>query len=631
MFRSKAMRHVRLLVLREDLPQASLTLAETEHFHPDPRPPQEQRLQPLVDCRYQKEYQKARSRLDKLGQFIPVPEPDLNAIHVVQLHELVEVNGWLGSTWEACLKHQETFRKLDEQTRLLEEQEAAVANFAELRVDLSALRAEKRFLQMHIGMVPRDNVSRLEGALGLAGAMLFKYREREDAAFVIIVGLISDKANDLGSLLASAGFTPIPLPQGLDDSPEAIQAEQRATRERIARERAELEQEVSACALSIKDDLQRAHTVLVLAEPFVTLDPAIRNVGNLACVAGWVPEFSMPDLERRLEAEMPSPYSMETRKPRPDERSLVPTIPVENRFLQPFALLVKQYGIPRYGEIDPTFLFTVTFLLMFGTMFGDVGHGAVLLLLALLFRRKLGKIYLFGVMAGISSIAFGFVFGSVFGYKTLIPALWMSPLYDPVLMLQIALAWGVFFITLACSLTVYNRAAVGDFIDAVFGHHGVVNLVFYLALVGGGVQMAMTGVFGIIPTVMIVLSLGALAVYNWFHLSAPIGEKILVVAIETLETVIGYISNTLSFLRVAAFSINHVALAMAVLTLAGMMGAFGHVMMVIFGNIFIIVLEGVIVTIQVMRLQFFEGFSRYFAADGKEFKPLRLRRQPGST
>ncbi len=98
----------------------------------------------------------------------------------------------------------------------------------------------------------------------------------------------------------------------------------------------------------------------------------------------------------------------------------------------------------------------------------------------------------------------------------------------------------------------------------------------------------------------------------------------MVAAIETFETLTGYISNTLSFLRVAAFSLNHVALAVAVFTLADMMEGAGHWLMVIGGNIFILVLEGAIVTIQVLRLEYYEGFSRFYAGDGQEFKPLRL-------
>lgn len=631
MMTPKPMKHVRLLVLQEDLPQASLTLAETESFHPDSRPPAETRLVPLTDSRYQREYQQARSRLDKICQILPNPEPDLNEVRVVPLEELEATNAWLGEAWEQCLRHQEGFRELDEAERLLNEEEAALANFAELQVDLGMLRTKTRFLDFYVGIVPQENLDRLKGAVGLAGHLLFTYQQRGANAHVVIVGPAGEKADELGSLLKTAGFQAIPLPHGLEDSPQAIRAAQDARREKIRIGREELEEAVGTCALVFHDRLAKAETVLELAEPFVTLDPAIRGAGQLSCVAGWVPAAVLPALEQRLEGALVHPYSLQSRKPRADERPEVPSVEVSNRWLQPFAMLVRQYGIPRYGEIDPTLLFTLTFLLMFGTMFGDVGHGAVLGGLAWIFRAKLGRFYIFGVLAGLSSIVFGLLFGSVFGYKELLPALWMSPLYNPILMLQLALGWGVVFLSLACVLTIYNRFAIREPLAAIFGPHGVVNLVFYLGLVSGGVLLATTGSFGLIPAVTVGAALTGLATYNWFHMKSPIGEKVLVVLIETLETVIGYLSNTLSFLRVAAFSINHVALMIAVLTLAGMMGTVGSVVMIVFGNIFVMVLEAVIVTIQVMRLQYFEGFSRYFSADGRAFKPLRLRRRAPAT
>ena len=627
MLTPQPMKHVRILALREDLPLISLALAETESFHPDPRQTEDEKLAPLVDCSYQKEYQQARSRLDKIRQVIEVPEADMSEIRVVGLDELTEVKAWLGEAWESCLRHQEAGRELDERTRLLEEQETALANFAELNVDLGSLRGEKRFLDFYVGVVPRENVRRLEGALGLAGHLLFKYMEREGIAHVVIVGPTGTREAELGSVLSAAGFQAVPLPHGLDDSPGAIQGELKQRRATIEAEQAELDQAVAACEVAFRDELVRAETVLTLAEPFVTLDPAIRSSGNLAAIAGWVPARALPALEKRLADSMTHPFSLESRRPTEDERPQVPSVPVRSRLLAPFAMLVKQYGVPRYGEVDPTLLFTITFLVMFGSMFGDVGHGAVLAVLAWVFRRKLGRFYVFGLLAGGSSILFGFLFGSVFGYKTLIPAIWMSPLYNPVLMLQLALGWGALFLTLACVLTIYNRFAVRAHMAAVFGPHGVVNLTFYLGLIWGAVSLVTSGQFGLVQALLTGGALAALAGYNWFHMQAPIGEKILMVLIETLETVIGYLSNTLSFLRVAAFSINHVALMIAVLTLAGMLGTVGHVLMVIFGNIFVIVLEGVIVTIQVMRLQYFEGFSRYFSADGREFAPLRLRRR----
>jgi V/A-type H+-transporting ATPase subunit I len=229
-------------------------------------------------------------------------------------------------------------------------------------------------------------------------------------------------------------------------------------------------------------------------------------------------------------------------------------------------------------------------------------------------------------MAGVSSVLFGFLYGSIFGYEDILPALWKSPIHHPILMLKIALGYGVVFIVVACLLASYNRFVVKNIAGAFFGHHGLVNLMFYLSLVGGGLNVAGGGGFGTVPTLLVLASLGALAVYGWRHLEAPAGEKVLVVVIETLETIIGYVSNTLSFLRVAAFSLNHAALSLAVLTLADMMGTTGQIITVILGNLFVLVLEGGIVAIQVMRLEYYEGFSRYFSGEGHEFAPLRLRR-----
>jgi V/A-type H+/Na+-transporting ATPase subunit I len=124
---------------------------------------------------------------------------------------------------------------------------------------------------------------------------------------------------------------------------------------------------------------------------------------------------------------------------------------------------------------------------------------------------------------------------------------------------------------------------------------------------------------------LILLSLVLLFGYSWYESDAPFGERLLTVIIETFEIVSGYLTSSLSFLRVAAFSLNHVALSLAVFTLADMMGSVGHWVMVVCGNIFVIVLEGLIVTIQTLRLEYYEGFSRYFYGDGTRFEPLRLK------
>jgi V/A-type H+-transporting ATPase subunit I len=119
-------------------------------------------------------------------------------------------------------------------------------------------------------------------------------------------------------------------------------------------------------------------------------------------------------------------------------------------------------------------------------------------------------------------------------------------------------------------------------------------------------------------------ALTAIAVRIGLETGGSAGERLVVALVEGLETVINLFANTLSFLRVAAFSLNHVALALAVFTIAAELDSFGHGVALVLGNAVIIVLEGGIVAIQALRLMYYEGFSRFFAGDGVEFRPLRL-------
>lgn len=639
MLRSTPMMHVRLLVLTEDLPQASLALADMESFHPDTRPPTEARLDGLPGRAYREAFTQASSRLEKIGKLVPVDvSPEIDSVHVVDFDQLQALNEWLGTIWNETSGYEEDLRRLDDREHLIKEQQAALANFAHLNIDLGMLRSKTRFLDFYVGLVPRENLRQLEGAVGLAGYILHVYMQQAENAHVVIVGPAGTKESQLSAVLDAAGFQNLTIPQELDRPPAELQRDLDAQRESIESQRRALMETIKRWSEPLTGRLLDAHRTLMLAEPLVTLDPSIRSSGSLAYLAGWVPARSVSRLEARLRESLNHPFEMSARKPTADERGLVPTVPAKSWILSPFAMLVKQYGVPEYGEVDPTPLFAVTFILMFGSMFGDIGQGAVIALAAWLLRKKLGRFWPFGLMAGLSSMVFGVLFGSIFGEEHLIPALWMNPLSDPLLMLRIALGWGVLFLTMACLLAIYNRLVIGNWSGAVFGHHGIINLTFYLALISGAVNVATAGegvpgvrvdaadAFGILPMILAIGALLALAAHSWRHQDGAVGEKILVVFIETLETLIGYVSNTLSFLRVAAFSLNHVALSIAVMTLAGMMGAFGHVVTLILGNIFVIVLEGGIVMIQVMRLQYYEGFSRYFSGNGHEFAPLKFRR-----
>jgi V/A-type H+-transporting ATPase subunit I len=147
---------------------------------------------------------------------------------------------------------------------------------------------------------------------------------------------------------------------------------------------------------------------------------------------------------------------------------------------------------------------------------------------------------------------------------------------------------------------------------------------FYLAIIFILYQLMQDGQIGALGILILVMPMCVILYYQWRQSLGSLSERLLVVAIEGLEHVISTVSGTLSFLRVAAFSLNHIALAAAVFSIAGMLDFTGHWITVVLGNIFIIVLEGAIVAIQCLRLEYYEGFSRFFSGKGKAFDPLKL-------
>ena len=117
------MKHVRILVLGEELPQASLTLAELESFHADARAPEHDDLDGQPGLPYRDTWRQASSRLEKITKLIPLPTEGapLNP-RVIPEEQLVETNNWLGGVWEETSHYEEQFRAIDDEDRLIREQ-----------------------------------------------------------------------------------------------------------------------------------------------------------------------------------------------------------------------------------------------------------------------------------------------------------------------------------------------------------------------------------------------------------------------------------------------------------------------------------------------------------------------------
>ncbi len=314
-----------------------------------------------------------------------------------------------------------------------------------------------------------------------------------------------------------------------------------------------------------------------------------------------------------------------------------PTKLKNNRVFKPFEMFVKMYGLPSYNEIDPTPILAITYILFFGIMFGDVGQSLVLAIAGFILY-KVKKMDLAGIVGyvGLSGVVFGFIYGSFFGNEEIIPKLLhtnpIRPMEQAIMMLAATIAMGVIVIIFGMALNIINSVKSKNYGEALFGHNGAAGIVFYVSflLLAANIFLG----WGI-PTIVFVLLIVAMILV--MYMSGPLSDLIagkkhwlpksgmyfVENFFEMFEVILSFFTNTISFLRIGAFAIVHVGMMMvvAILTPAGI--GIGSILVQVIGNAVVMVLEGLIVGIQVLRLEYYEMFSRYFTGRGKEFISLR--------
>lgn len=366
-------------------------------------------------------------------------------------------------------------------------------------------------------------------------------------------------------------------------------------------------------------------------------------------LAGWIPAKEEKKFRITLDALDGIEYSVENDG---GDTHHTPPIKLHNPGLfSPYEFYVGLYGLPRYNEIDPTIFVAITFTFVFGIMFGDLGQGLCLAIIGgLMWKLKkitLGKIL---IPCGLSGAFFGLVYGSVFGFEHALDPLYkalfglsekpvevMNPSMTPKVLL-FAVGVGLLLIILAMILNIYSSLKRRDYVSGIFGPNGVAGLTFYSSLVFGCIaqiagvfKMTLPYILGLIilPIVLIFLRepLGKLLERDPDWRPEKWGEYISQNFFELFEVMLSYFSNSISFLRVGAFVLVHAGMMMAVFTLAdltkGALFNFVYLLIILLGNSLVLVMEAFLVSIQVLRLEFYEMFSRYYNGDGQPFKPLK--------
>ena len=373
---------------------------------------------------------------------------------------------------------------------------------------------------------------------------------------------------------------------------------------------------------------------------------ACRSKGTFY-LAGWVPADTVPEVERKL-SQFPNLSCVADTAD--DVEHVKPPTKLKNSFLgrvfQPF---LEMYGLPAYNERDPSLFMAITYCLFFGIMFGDLGQGLCLALIGFVLAKWKGM-WLGGIITccGLSGALFGCVYGSVFGFEDVLPGFkimeettfaGMGVVSNVLLLLVMSICLGVFMLLLVMVLNILNGVRQKNFEKILFGPNGAAGILFYGGLIFAAVATLAFGVNLFTPAyVLPVLVLPLILMLlreplsrllsgdpDWKHFS--VGEVLGTGFFELFETLLSYLTNTLSFMRVGAYAITHVGLMLVVHMLADLAGGVGGpvgILILVLGNIFVMGFEGLLVGIQVLRLEFYELFGRFYDDGGVPFVPKKI-------
>ena len=553
----------------------------------------------------------------------------------------------------AVEKIQKEHEELAASIQELRQTDACVKHLLGMDVSFKDLFSLK-YVKLRIGRLPADNLQKLEYYSNRC-IHFIPFEKNPDWVWGIYL-TPTDQAEFADSLMRSLFFERILLPDYLDG--DAKTTDEMLTHIIDDEEQldGQLEKQLSEYRSAHEDEILSLMSKLkTRMECFALRKMTLISAGRFS-FSGYCPTRNAKSLTTELE-KLDGVQTVEVPIKAKNAPADVPVQLHNNVIFRPFEMFVKMYGLPAYGSFDPTPYVAVTYCLMFGIMFGDLGQGLVVSLLGLILSR-FTKNGLAPIMTriGLFSAAFGAVYGSVFGIETIIPPffhrenIWKMLGYtkQPENIFQVAttlliaaLGIGIVLIMLSMLFNTILNFRRRNFGEALFAVNGVAGLVFYVSLVAAAAGMFMFGTNLFTPAYIICLIVLPLVLIFFKHpLSnlvmgvkpaekVSVGNFIIENFIELFEAALSFLSNTMSYLRIGGFVLSHAGMMLVVAQLAGtsVPGAeitAGTVIVYVIGNIVVMGIEGLLVGIQVLRLEFYEIFNRFYDGSGQSFRPIRI-------
>lgn len=587
-----------------------------------------------------------KESLTKAEQFVAMLpnngiEPNLSQTPEDMLDLIREVN-------HNYLEFQEKIEKLEKEKTSLHEKLNVLEPFQPLDFELNKVTHYK-YMQVRFGRIDVDYFHKLEKYLFEDLNAVFLEGAR-DANYVYGCYFAANtESGKVDSVFNSLHFERIQLPDGFTGTPAT--AYQSLTRqiEEKSKDIEKLKQETTDMLAANASKLLGARNRLEeLTHNFDVRKMAARIDDNndqqedYYVLCGWMGE---DDVKAFIEeAKDDDKIFIVVEEDREKFFGDPPTKLKNPKLFKPFEMFIKMYGLPDHSEMDPTVFVALTYTFIFGAMFGDVGQGFCLFVGGgLLYLIK--KMDLAGIIsiAGLFSMFFGFMFGSIFGFENIIDAHWLRPVEAMTKLpfvgqlntvFVIAIAFGMGLNLLAMIFQIINSIRSHDKGNLLFSTNGIAGLIFYSFLVLT-IVLYMSGhtvpgnifmvIFLGIPVLCFVFKEPLTNLVERNHKKIESGKAMFLVQafFELFETMLSYFSNTISYVRIGAFAVSHAAMMEVVLMLSGATdGGSINWFGVVLGNLIVCALEGLVVGIQVLRLEYYEMFSRFYKGTGREFKPF---------
>lgn len=589
-----------------------------------------------------------------------------------KLINLDEENKLLDSITQELQNIRERQRVLQQEILNLEDIKRQIDLYS-FKLSNVPLDSKYSFISMEAGCIPRENLSLLNGELKDTPSVTLTISEDKEIANLFLIYMKRERDRVL-SILNRAGWVTVELPietrsfgselsEGLDKKLFALRRDQR-----------ELEFSSNTLIEKKSKGLTELWAKLRINELFYRVQSYFRRTQRTVIFSGWLPSSKRPSLTEGIKKVTEGKCYLEWHEPKEviknrEKRIAVPVQFRNPRFLAPFQMLVTNYGIPEYGTVDPTPFVMVSYLIMFGLMFSDVGQGFILFISGLLGmtlykgkRESFKNLFKLILWCGLSSIVSGILLGGYFGFELFKP-IWFdfhgivagSPQKKSYVnnifgVLSITVYFGIAVILFGLLFNWINLFRKRHWVELIFDKGGMLGGWIYI----GGIYIARYMIshdYRNLPPPMTMLQLvglpalllffkGPVEFYmkrkegttRRFNLLTPMDFGMEWV-VGLLEVFTMYLSNTLSFMRVAGLGIAHVSLMNTFFELARM--ANGGVsappynpwyfIILISGNILVIGLEGLTAGIQSLRLNYYEFFTKFFRGAGEVYSPVSLK------